>query len=156
MPCVPNRGEVYTDLTPTYDQRKEVRLYGTLLPTQLQATRSRGLPDPPYYSDRQRRLTRRRPVRRKIYEPASFSYQLACLMHQANRTEWSQIRPTSLWGCTNRPAVGGYPACLTNSSRSKMFARPGPSGYLRHDLRIWTSTADRQPRARNHGWLKTF
>ncbi|MAR44838.1 MAG: hypothetical protein CME03_01630 [Gemmatimonadaceae bacterium] len=51
-----------------------------------------------------------------------------------------------------------YPGMFsTNSLLSKMFARPGPSEhYLRHDLRIWTSTADRQPRARNDDGSRLF
>ncbi len=37
----------------------------------------------------------------------------------------------------------------TNSLLSRMYARPGPMDrYVRHDLRIWTSTSGRQPRPR--------
>jgi quinoprotein glucose dehydrogenase len=43
-----------------------------------------------------------------------------------------------------------YPGMFqTNSLLSRMFARPGPlERYVRHDLRIWDSTAGRQPRLR--------
>jgi quinoprotein glucose dehydrogenase len=50
-----------------------------------------------------------------------------------------------------------YPGMFsTNSLLSRKFARPGPlESYVRHDLRIWTSTAGRQPRPRGEdgSWL---
>ena len=50
-----------------------------------------------------------------------------------------------------------YPGMFsTNSLLSRMFASPGPlERYVRHDLRIWTSTAGRQPRPRadDGSWL---
>ena len=50
-----------------------------------------------------------------------------------------------------------YPGMFSaNSLMSRMFARPGPlERYVRHDLRIWTSTAGRGPRPRDNdgSWL---
>lgn len=51
-----------------------------------------------------------------------------------------------------------YPGMFsTNSLLSRMFARPGPlNRYVRHDLRIWTSTAGRQPRPSDGAGSRLF
>jgi quinoprotein glucose dehydrogenase len=51
-----------------------------------------------------------------------------------------------------------YPGIFsTNSLLSRMHARPGPlDRYVRHDLRIWNTTVERQPRLRTDAGAVQF